>query len=1161
VFKKTNTLLTIIIFIALALAVFLWIIFRPSLNIGKSTAAIDETSKTIIVNLDSNSSSIQKISFNQPGCSLYIEPLSYGNKMENSPVQIKLEDGATYDFKSYIFHGKLLKKQTGKTTTYDLWITTGDIPILRLDTTDKDGQVQAIPGKSSPTTELEASLGIFYSGKNTFSGTFDKASQDIKINIKALGKSGASKARYSFDMVTSARKIFKAEILDFGDSKAFKLDPLDNDPSLMRLKMSYDIFNMLGDATHKDIAPKSAFVELYLNDSYQGVYCIEERVNKKLLKLSDYNKNDNSHSAIYEAKETGADLTNGISGFIQNEPEPVSEATYPDPLANFSSFVSTASKEDFDSKISNYLSIDSAIDNEILYLVCANQNTMALNQYLYLNNHANDGGRFSFCPGDYYISSFGIDTFSNKMTSEKVMNQSPLYSRLFDNTSFETSLKERYNYLRKYILTTDNINSLIDNNYLLLKSAWYRNFESYPEEDRPVSFEDEISYMKKFLLDRLIYLDGRINNPPTITIGNTPAKIYDHANTIFCKLPADSSSLQLVNFDFGPDAKVYIRARSYGITNIYDASSYYNDFIKYKGIISQIKKTDLIKNNIDTPAYNNEVMDNVSIRGWALDLNSKTDPGIESIFVFDGPSVNQDAYLGKARAGFSRKDVADFFNNPSYENSGFQFEFNSLNLTNGIHDLYVYTFNKNNNYSVNILKVTVDNYKNIPTKLEDADARQQILNSQEFNFKDFIYHGDLIVEKSGTSETYDIWVTTGDLPIVYINTGNENINNIEKINGSIKVIDNNSCEMYENIGIEIRGSSAQSFPEKQYSLELYNSLGEEKEVPLLGLPEESDWVLYAPYTDKSLMRNVLAYQLSSKMGLYAPRTKFFELFLDEGYSQVIEKGYIGLYVLIEKIKRDNNRINIKENDPIAAVKGQTGFILEMTTGARIRQEDVTIKTKRGADFFFIYPRQKYLTYGQKEWVLNYMNEFEDTLYGPDFKDPVNGYRKYIDVDSFIDYILITEFFKNIDTFYYSTFINMDPGGKLKIGPVWDFDQSSGNNKIRDIDDWFYLNKRWTDRLFKDDYFISRYIARWKELRKNVLMNESISDLINMNEKTITEDGASRNFNKWQILGVSIYPYSEPIPESYMDEIVSLKEWLLHRADWMDKNIDSLLNRD
>lgn len=156
--------------------------------------------------------------------------------------------------------------------------------------------------------------------------------------------------------------------------------------------------------------------------------------------------------------------------------------------------------------------------------------------------------------------------------------------------------------------------------------------------------------------------------------------------------------------------------------------------------------------------------------------------------------------------------------------------------------------------------------------------------------------------------------TSSNLPIVVINTNGQEIVDEVKITADMGIIYNGEgvrnyfSDSFNNyngkIGIEIRGSSSQQFPKKQYAIETRDTSGNDLKVSLLGFPKESDWILFAPYNDKSLMRDVLTYRIASDMGRYASRSKFCEV--------VLNGDYVGVYVLLEKIKRDANRVNIKK---------------------------------------------------------------------------------------------------------------------------------------------------------------------------------------------------------------------------------------------------------
>ena len=142
-----------------------------------------------------------------------------------------------------------------------------------------------------------------------------------------------------------------------------------------------------------------------------------------------------------------------------------------------------------------------------------------------------------------------------------------------------------------------------------------------------------------------------------------------------------------------------------------------------------------------------------------------------------------------------------------------------------------------------------------------------------------------------------------NLPIITINTFGVNIPDEPRIDAQMGIINNpdgentitDSFNDYDGkITIEKRGNSSQDQEKPPYRFETVTDDGNNNNVQLLGLPEENDWVLYAPWSDKSLIRNVLIYELSNDMGRYAPRTRFIELYINEAYK--------GVYVLMEKIK-------------------------------------------------------------------------------------------------------------------------------------------------------------------------------------------------------------------------------------------------------------------
>ncbi|MHC4753242.1 MAG: CotH kinase family protein [Planctomycetota bacterium] len=202
-------------------------------------------------------------------------------------------------------------------------------------------------------------------------------------------------------------------------------------------------------------------------------------------------------------------------------------------------------------------------------------------------------------------------------------------------------------------------------------------------------------------------------------------------------------------------------------------------------------------------------------------------------------------------------------------------------------------------------------------------------------------------------------------------------------------------------GINIRGKSSAGFDKKQYHLETWNNDNEDKEVSILGFPAESDWVLQGPYSDKSLMRNFLSYKWSNDIGRYAVRTRFVELFLNTDGRGISLNDYVGVYVFMEKIKRDKNRVDITELQPSDNAEPEItgGYIFKKD---KFDGGEPTFTTSTGQRLIYVEPKGTEITQSQKNWLKNYLNEFESILYGANFTDPVDGYAKYIDVESFVD---------------------------------------------------------------------------------------------------------------------------------------------------------------
>ncbi len=432
--------------------------------------------------------------------------------------------------------------------------------------------------------------------------------------------------------------------------------------------------------------------------------------------------------------------------------------------------------------------------------------------------------------------------------------------------------------------------------------------------------------------------------------------------------------------------------------------------------------------------------------------------------------------------------------------------------------------------------------------------------------------------ESDSPEGNSVLFTSSNLPIVIINTHGLVIQDDPKIKVDLGIIDNGpGVRNYMTdpltysgyCGIELRGSSSQSFPKKSYGFEIWNSLMQTIDTSLLGMPSESDWILNANYSDKTLCRNTLAYQTWMNMDHYATRYKHVELVLNGEYQ--------GIYIFSEKIKRDKNRVDISKlkSTDLTGDDVTGGYIIKIdkTTGSGgggWTSDFLPLAHPSGQTIYFQYeyPSSEDIAYQQQQYIQKYVDTFETVLAGVNFSDTLIGFRKYASENKFIDYFIVNEISKNVDGYRLSTFFYKDrksKGGKLKMGPVWDYDIAWHNADYCGGDqytgwayqfpctyDWYQV-PFWWDRLMDDTLYKNRLKCRWLLLRQTFLSNESVDNYIDSIAQTLNEAQA-RNFSKWPILGIYVWPNPQPIPATYAGEIESLKDWIASRMTWLDANM-------
>jgi hypothetical protein len=347
------------------------------------------------------------------------------------------------------------------------------------------------------------------------------------------------------------------------------------------------------------------------------------------------------------------------------------------------------------------------------------------------------------------------------------------------------------------------------------------------------------------------------------------------------------------------------------------------------------------------------------------------------------------------------------------------------------------------------------------------------------------------------------------------------------------------------IGIERRGQSSQRFPKKTWGIELRDRKGDNRNVALLGMPADDDWILYAGYNDKTLMRNVLAYETARRLGRYASRTRFVEVSLNGRYH--------GVYVLMEQLKLHDRRIDLPE----------PAQLLEWTFGWQARQKGRSFRLPvSGYHLLFEDPERSDLSRKRRAAVRASVAAAERSIHANDFRDPTRGWRAHIDEAATVDYLLLNELFKNQDAFHASTYLARGAGGKWQLGPVWDFDISMGNSDYgpSSVLEGSMLDRRsWAGRLYRDPALVDAIARRWRALRAAGL-RRAVLGSVGRHAARLTRTGAAgRNFRRWPVLGTRVWPNPPEAVRrtSYADEVAALRSWLTRRIAWMDTHVHEL----
>lgn len=425
----------------------------------------------------------------------------------------------------------------------------------------------------------------------------------------------------------------------------------------------------------------------------------------------------------------------------------------------------------------------------------------------------------------------------------------------------------------------------------------------------------------------------------------------------------------------------------------------------------------------------------------------------------------------------------------SFDHSGLEVEINNINQVSG---LSVNDFSKGATYTV-----------------KTSDGRQE-----EYEVRSKYYTG---------------------LPIIYLNTNGTSIDSKEDyVNGTVSVYGGLAFHDLSASKMKIRGRGNSTWflhPKKPFQLKF------DDKTEMLGMAKDKKWLFLAEYSDKTMLRNTIAFEMGYISNLdWTPLSTFAEVFINNSYN--------GTYNISQKVEESDHRLQL----------GDSGYLLEIDQIERLDEDDVYFYT----DAFLINIKEPELEKNSLEYnyVKEYINEFERVLFSSSFKTNNTGYINYIDLDSFIDWYLISEITKNVDSKHFSSiYLNLLPGEKIKMGPLWDFDLAFGNVDYADSQftaGFWVKNHPWYNRLFQDDSFVSKVKKRFSYFKSN---ENFILDKIDSHAEHL-KWAQKENDEKWKTIGTYVWP-NPVVYDSYNEEVDHLKKWYSERMNWLETALNNL----
>ncbi len=412
----------------------------------------------------------------------------------------------------------------------------------------------------------------------------------------------------------------------------------------------------------------------------------------------------------------------------------------------------------------------------------------------------------------------------------------------------------------------------------------------------------------------------------------------------------------------------------------------------------------------------------------------------------------------------------------------------------------------------------------------------------------------MAVDSSGRIRRYRLQITTASIPTIYVRTDYSApiLSKTDWVEGEVAIAGGTypwaKALPKAEFKIRGRGNSTWGMAKKPYRFTLDTA------APLLGLTAAKKWVLLANYADKSLMRNFVAFKTAESLkGLrFSPHQYPVLLYLND--------EYLGVYGLGEQVETGKGRVDIGKPDETPA----TPFLLEVNMRIDSEAEGGVL----GKDFFmtpgglkleYKTPDSGEIKNSQKSAIESAIVKAEKAILAG------QGYAELIDVESFIDWLIMEEVFKNQDSnFLSSVYLHRTAGGKIAIGPIWDFDLAAGNSdygsvngyEVKDPKGWFARYSTWYGGLLGSPEFTNALVARWSAVRAS--LEKAVFTAIG-ESSAILSDVQRDNFARWPIMGIYVWPNPPELvaAKTHAAQVEALAVWFRNRFQWIDKEIASI----